>query len=286
MAKFLKSKTPLEELKNVVKGGWNADAPVDLNAPSLIQFEESGMRFDFLFSPKKDSDKLFVMFSGDALRQQYEPPVFQRWTWAPHFPGHCLYISDPSLFLADDLGLAWYAGTQDFDPQDVISTRIQKIAEFLGVTQSNIYTYGSSGGGFAAIRMQLSLPKITAIAVNPQTSILNYNSRAVEKYLSICFNGRSRVEMREEFPRRVSLLENVDILKSGKILISQNESDKHHYSNHLKPFCKAIGVPVIHDEKHARFRRFVFDLEGGHNKAETPEVFREILRIGMEMSDN
>lgn len=283
MAKLQQSKTPLEKLKNVVKCGWNADAPVDLNAPSLIQFEESGMRFDFLFSPKKDSDKLFVMFSGDALRQQYEPPVFQRWTWAPHFPGHCLYISDPSLFLADDLGLAWYTGTQDFDPQDVIAARIKSIADYLGISQNNIYTYGSSGGGFAAIRMQLSLPEITAIAVNPQTSIPEYDNKAAEKYFRICFDGRSRDEMREDFPERINLVKSANVLKLGKIIVAQNKIDTHHLVDHLTPLCQAMGMSVNHNPNDGRFRIFIFDHEGGHKKAETPEVFEQILKVAINI---
>src|SRR5690625_3858022 len=214
--------------------------------PSLYYFEHQGFHFDFLWHPKKDADMLFVLFSGDALRQKLDPPVFQRWKWARLFPGHCLYVSDPSLHLYERLGLAWYAGTTSFDPAPVIADTVTRVARQFGIDAQKVWTYGSSGGGFAALRMLKFLPAAKAICVNPQTNVLAYGAGTVEVFLRVCFERRTRDEALEEFSHRLSLLSQPDIYKSRSIIYLQNGADLHHFDDHYVPFCKALGLePVL-----------------------------------------
>ena len=88
------------------------------------------------------------------------------------------------------MGLAWYVGTSDHDHFDVIGEIIVSFADKLGIKHKDIVSYGSSGGGFAAIRLSLFLPSITAIAINPQTEITQYERKNVEKYLEVCFEKK------------------------------------------------------------------------------------------------
>ena len=272
----------LNELKHVDFKENNVFQLVDEKA--LYVTKRNGFQYDLLLSPKgAEAKKLFVLFSGDAMRSKNSPPVFQRWTWDSYFPGHVLYIADPSLYLSEKVGLAWYVGTSDHDHFDVISEIIVSFADKLGIKHKDIVSYGSSGGGFAAIRLSLFLPSITAIAINPQTEITQYERKNVEKYLEVCFEKRTREQALKDFSTRISLLENSKILRNRRIIYAQNDMDYHHYNEHYKPFCAKLGFKGdskdVDDFETERFKSVIFSHEGGHTKAETQEVFTQMINL-------
>lgn len=277
--KSFPKKISLAQLQQVRKADWDGASEIPSAKAAVLTYQEAGFRYDLLWQPKEEARRLFVIFSGDALREKNDPPVFQRWSWASLFPGHCLFISDPSLFLNQNLGLAWYAGTATHDPNPVIGKLVTRIAEQFGIASTEVYFYGSSGGGFAALRLLLELPKAAALAINPQTNINAYRLSRVTQYYDVCFDGRPKWEMAKEFPRRISLIESADLLRGKRMLIAQNIRDEHHVRHHLGPFCAALGVTADHAPEDARLHRMLFDVEGGHKRAEDIETFRMILDI-------
>lgn len=266
-------KFSLEELKNLKQLEWSDESGASGSEPQMLHFTEGGYKFDFLWHPSAKHKRIFVLFSGDAMRDKYDPPVFQRWSWAPHFPGHCLFVSDPSIYLDPRLGLAWYAGTKDFDPMPTVAEKVNIIREKLKVPAREVYSYGSSGGGFAALRFLLFYAEGGAIAINPQTVITNYHLKSVERYLEKCFGNRDRGEGLKTYPKRFSLLESSDVLKDRRIILIQNTQDTHHYEEHYKPFCTALGAGNEHAPNDKPLHRILFSHEGGHRKAESQEVF-------------
>lgn len=277
-------KSGLEDLAELPRADLDISNGLS-SAPCLYSDRQGDVVYDYLFSPESSSNRLFVLFSGDAPRTKFTPPVFQRWRWSHFFPGHCLYVSDPTLRVSNVLGLAWYAGTQVFDPLQVISRMVISFAKSLGVDLSNVYTYGSSGGGFAALRMLTLVPEINGICVNPQTNIVSYNNGAVGKFFNTCFGGRSRDQMALDFPERIDLISQSSMLLGRKIIYMQNLMDLHHYDDHYLPFCEALGeVPLSGVDLGGRdvctqvsingFRSIVFSDMGGHSKAEANSAFR------------
>lgn len=97
-------KTSLDELRALPRSEWHEGANLPLEGPELFHSTRAGLTYDLLWSPKPGAKRLFVLFSGDAMRSKNNPPVFQRWSWAPQFPGHCLYVSDPTLLMAPSEG--------------------------------------------------------------------------------------------------------------------------------------------------------------------------------------
>ncbi|KUF08985.1 hypothetical protein [Pseudoponticoccus marisrubri] len=273
-------KVSLERLQGIPKIEWDGQATLSQTEKTVLSFDDSGFRFDFLWSPKPGAKRLFVLFSGDAIRAKNDPPVFQRWSWADYFPGHCLYISDPALYMDKELGLAWYAGTEDFDPMPVVRDRLNTILNNLGLPQSAMVSYGSSGGGFAALRLLRFMPDVTAVSVNPQVSITDYEMRRkVNIFLRICFGGRARKEALAEFPERLNLLSDPEPLKSCNIILVQNVLDSHHYEDHYKPFCAALEVGDDHAPDDPALHRVLFENPGGHTKAEDAATFGKIISI-------
>lgn len=278
-------KTTIEQLSDIITSPLPDNGEVSMSEARLYVQKLNDFKFDFLWKPNFDSKRLFVFFSGDAIRSKNNPPVFQRWSWASFLPGHCLYVSDPSLYLDDQLGLAWYAGTEAYDPMLNIVSVVIQIRDYLGISKDEVYSYGSSGGGFAALRMAAMMERSGVIAVNPQTVVTEYSGELTEKYLNVCFGGRDRTSAINEFSNRLSILSHIDILKNRKIIYIQNKLDKHHYEKHYKPFCEAIGEKINNNESSGLFRRIIFSHEGGHTKAETEEVFGLAMNIVKEWSE-
>ena len=273
-------KTSLAQLVGIARAGWDGSSPLPREAPVMLTHHGlDGMCYDLLWKPVPSARRLFVFFSGDALRDKNDPPVFQRWSWANLFPGHCLFISDPSLYLDPRLGLAWYAGTLNADPMQIIADLITQIATQCGIPPHEVYSYGSSGGGFAALRLLTFLPDAAAIAINPQTDINAYKSGSIYQYYKICFCGLNKSQMMEQFPNKISLLAAIDRLRGKRIVIAQNTQDQHHLDDHFKPFCAAISVPADHAPGDPRLRRILFNLSGGHTKAEDIATFQQILAL-------
>ncbi|MCR6500928.1 hypothetical protein MUO32_17965 [Shinella sp. CPCC 101442] len=250
---------------------------ISVTDPAIYTLTQGRYKIDFLWRPAPGKQRLFVFFSGDAQRSKRQPPVFQRWTWAEQMQGHCLFISDPSLYLSNDLGLAWYAGTEDFDPVLPIIEVVSAIAKTVGVEHRNIVSYGSSGGGFASLRFGSMMPEIAMVAINPQITIVNYHKSSVKKYLMTCWGTGDREAAQEKFAPRLDLLESVDALKGRRVIYAQNVVDIHHFIEHYRPFCLKMGVDPYILGDNDNFSRILFDDESGHKGAETPDVFSEIL---------
>jgi len=272
-------KTDVLQLADLPKIDYSVDKTLS-ERRAIYGFEQDNFKYEFVLSQKAEpTDRIFVLFSGDAMRSKYDPPVFQRWSWADKFPGHCIYISDPTLHLSKHMGLAWYSGTAKHEPMQVISTLVREIADKLGVDPSKVVSYGSSGGGFAALRFTSFFPEAGAVAVNPQTDITKYEYKSVERYLKVCLKLEERQPALEKYPEKLSLLELSEKLGQARIVYIQNRMDEHHYIQHFLPFVQKMGLSEDAAYANDRFTTILFEHEGGHTKAETSEVFTKAMSV-------
>ena len=239
------------------------------------------LTYDFLLSAKSNADRLFVLFSGDALRKRYKPPVFQRWSWSKNFPGHCLYFSDPVLYLSESIGLAWYSGTQEADPLEVIAQITLEIADSLGISPENICTYGSSGGGFAALRFTSIIGSGFSICINPQIKVYSYLRKHFDRYLSVCYPSYSEDQVLQKFIHKLDITHLNEQMRNQQIIYVQNRLDSHHYQEHYIPFCKSIGdtTPAMETSNLSNFKKILFDNPEGHAKGETSVEFERAINI-------
>lgn len=271
-------KTGLNELKDLPKEHFENPSQLHAHEKAGFYFHDGDFRYDFLFA-KGTEPRLFVIFSGDIDRRKITPPAFQRWTWSDKFPGHCLFISDPSLHLDPALGLAWYVGTADVDFSPTIRRLVREIAAELEIPSGNLYAYGSSGGGFAALRLASIMPDLVPIAINPQTDVLKYSNGTVDRCVRVCFSCSSRTEAEEKFGDRLSLISMIDRFKGRRIIYAQNRLDEHHYTTHYRPFITELGLEFDREYRSEEASVILFDHPDGHRKAETAEVFNEIMEL-------
>lgn len=242
----------------------------------LFTRQHQGMRYDFAFAKKPKAKRLFVLFSGAAARDKVDPPVFQRWKWTDRFPGHVLYVSDPALFEDERLGLAWYIGVGDNDPLPFIAETVQELAGYLQIKRKNVVLYGSSGGGFASLRMQDFLPDVTSVAINPQVTLQKYNKSLVNRYLKLCHNSTFDTFDFSANAGRFDLLARPKTT-SNRLVLVQNVLDKSHYSDHFSEYCKMLGISAEEPTSRKRVKTILFSHERGHRQAETSDVFTEIM---------
>ncbi|WP_155807792.1 alpha/beta hydrolase family protein [Bordetella petrii] len=243
-----------------------------------------GGEFQCLLNIKPDSNKLFVMLCG-ATNRRFAHPDFHRVSWAPEIPGSTLYVADPTLGVTRKLSLAWYVGTRDNDWGTGLAEMVRAVAGKLGLGTDSVITYGSSGGGFAALMTAARLGDATAVAINPQTHVLQYHPKNVRTMLLSNF-GTSEYE--ELPPSLVS--QRFDAIRAfrdapkAKLLYLQNVNDIHHYEEHYLPFCEKLGLPIYGGVKDGHLETWPYKDAHGH-RGEPPALVPDILAKSIALSD-
>ena len=281
-----RNKTDITDLADMPREEFSFGGDLS-SAATVYHFNEDGFRYDFVLNPSaNNTDRLFVFFSGDAMRSRYQIPVFQRWRWADRFPGHTMFISDPTLYEHESLNLAWYLGTDRTDPMPVIARLVASVAEKLGVPLSRVFAYGSSGGGFAALRLSLFLPPIGVVTINPQIDVTKYHTGAPRRLLELCFSGLTLDGALQKYPERFDLNTQADTLKERRILYIQNLADPHHLSLHFGPFATRIGLSHTEDSRKGGIQTLFFSDPRGHTAPEPPEMVEKVLDIIQRSGDD
>lgn len=247
-----------------------------------ISFKEivDDYEFSSYLYQKKNAKKLFIILNGALDQDRTSSNIYHRWSWNNLFDGSVLYIADPTLFKYKEVNLAWYIGDKDNQFHEFIKDFILKIAKKLDVNLSQIVLYGSSGGGFAALKLAGMIGNgALAVAVNPQVKVFNYKKEYVDKYLHICWSKMDvkKIQARNEFDSLKSIQNS-----SCRVLFIQNLEDKFHYINHFIPFLEKFNIfspdPKLSIEKqNSRIRYMIYDHPSGH-AAEPKEMLTEILK--------
>lgn len=246
--------------------------------------EVNGSKLDCLFYHRPER-RLFVILHGFRDAKKHPLPVFQRWSWHDMFPGSVLYVSDPTLMLEpEEMQLGWYVGTEANYHIADISHLVCSVVRQLGIGTDDVITYGSSGGGFAALMLAAQLGDATAVAINAQTRVLEYIPRFVEKLLQKSFGGKSREELS---PAELARLDAIDAFinaPNAKCLYVQNIQDINHYERHYLDFCKATGARVqggVGDDK--RVVTLLYDDPAGHG-AEPKHLAPRLISMATELA--
>lgn len=209
------------------------------------------------FYKKGHNNKLVILFNGAiGDRSKITLPVFQRNSWGQDIDDHVLNINDPTLYLANDLRLGWYYGTDKNPLVKDLEEIIIRICNVLKVSLKDVVLYGSSGGGFASLNIAAQIGNgIKAVAINPQIYLHKYVAKAVvNRFYDVCITGEQRPEI------------SVDKLwlkaPEAYALIFQNKLDKHHYNIHFSPFIRDLGIEE--NSSNGYIENIIFEDERGH----------------------
>lgn len=241
--------------------------------------EQDGYGFSAYLFQKKEYKKLYVVFNGALNKDRQDARVYHRWSWNSLFDGSVLYISDPTLFKYPETNLAWYIGDKDVQFQQLLKNFILKVSKKMNLAPEQVILYGSSGGGFAALKLAGMIGNgILAVAINPQVNVFDYVKNQVDEYLRVCWPGydSNKLRNRTEFSVLDSLSES-----NCKVLFIQNYKDEFHFKNHFVPFLEKFDINTSQGYKNLReqtsnIRYIVYDHPSGH-AAEPKEMLPEII---------
>lgn len=207
-----------------------------------------------------------VTFSGALTPNITELPAFVGWGTTRHLRSNVLMVSDPSLAIDPQLRLGWYAGSSR--QPDLQKQLTQIIARFAG--RSRVVLFGASGGGFASLEQARRIAGSVALVSNPQTDILRYYPREVERYLSIAWG--STVDDAPELPFAHEVVSGYREPVDASVIYLQNASDQFHIDNHEAPFREGL-----HSDNRVQFVRGAFgDGHVGPDKEQFMRLFSEV----------
>lgn len=242
-----------------------------------------------LYHISKSTDNVVVFFNGATTGELTGRSNFMRWSWGYNAGISFISFDDPVVSCTKLTNLGWYIGTKDIDVQKVINEILQHIIASNNIAPNRVVFYGSSGGGFAAIMAATRLRGSIAIAINPQTNILNYHRKSYEKILKNFFCNNSELERAHtKYLSRFSTIEYSNISKYiPNIIYIQNTQDSFHVNNHYIPFHKFYidstrGIGNFKNRLHIR----LFNDEKGHSGiSDKNEFLKEISFVLNNFSD-
>lgn len=252
--------------------------PSAAGVPRQFVIDHDGLRYCGLMGEPR-GDRLFVLLGGAVPnRSRITLPRFSRFSWRHDFPGTALCLADPTLFLSRSLRLGWFVGDSKRDATQGCVSLVREVASSLRIRSDRIVFWGASGGGFAALQMAAAMGEgATAVAINPQTSILRYGIATSRQEFVSCFGGGQEAFSGEALLR-------VDATKrwssancDARALLFQNIRDRHHHKEHFADFMKSAGSNCAH----GRVLAVVYDDPARHS-AESRSIVPYLLNaIGM-----
>lgn len=196
--------------------------------------------FPFSLSLKK-SEK-FVVFLPGAFNINEPKPKFQRKSYFKDLSYTCLSCFDPTLFMDPNLSLGWFQGNKNNFYIEYLTSLLLQIINDLGIENKNILFFGTSAGGFSALKVAQSFPASNVYLGNIQTDILKYYKNPVAKMLEICFPNV--LASNQESHRFDVFDSNVNL----NIFYAQNIRDEFHYENHYLPYVEFSKNKIINHE--------------------------------------
>lgn len=204
----------------------------------IVAVRAAGTYIDMLFDPV-GSDTTVVTFHA-ALRKGAQLPLFAGGTVFQDGPVNRILVSDPGLYASPTLNLAWFAGTHDLRLQELFPRVLRRL--FAAAGGRRLIFFGPSGGGFAALYYSRLFPESLAVAVNPQTILMNFSEPHRRAYAAAAHGAESPADADAVFRDVLDadLREHYAGEVPNHVLYIQNEPDHQHVDGHLRPFLATL----------------------------------------------
>ncbi|WP_369326758.1 hypothetical protein AB6N01_02840 [Alcaligenes nematophilus] len=268
-------------------------------SPQNLGFSES-MEADVIndycvpikYTRLKDDRRHYIFFNG-ALSQSTIAlhPIFHRHSWAKRINTNTLNIYDASVNPLKGYFLGWYQGTHDRPLHNDIVAIVEQLKRQHGLSNSDLVFYGSSGGGWAALRYASLFKGSLAVAVNAQIEILNFCfPKEVQKFIENCYPGLTKEDVTAKFSDELSInplmFSPSQDAESSRFILVQNIVDTPHYEDHFLPFWSKFSSNMSGGwDKDKHNYSIVYDHPSGH-AGEPDDVFLTIQDAILRMTTN
>lgn len=211
----------------------------------ILSIDYHGSPLDILNRPRGHAVTMFSFHAALSLRMTVLP-AFTGIGVAEEAGVNLVCIADPSLYLDEDLRLAWFAGSIRQPLQRDLPAVLAHIAHSHGDT-AQIF-FGASGGGFAALNYARHVPGSVVVPLNPMTHLDMRPNDALAPYLRACFSAEGaeahRRVLKQEIVSDIALPYALEVQQS--IAYVQNISDSVYYYRHLHPFLRKVpSIPAV-----------------------------------------
>ncbi len=238
-------------IEDLIGSGFSSDGIYQTSVGSNTELD---MLLQNANLSKSDGYALVGFNGAITKREEKKSPFFSGVSVTSGFDVPYLSFSDPTLDIDGKLSLAWYAGNED------VPDLPQKVAQILNAfareRNLKLVLFGGSGAGFAILNMLAYLrADYVALVWNPQTNIVNYFTRFVERYARTGFpalwkkmrpakdtKGVSKVFL-DDFFSQLGIsykLNKINIDGNGQVIFLQNRED-WHVETHAEPFLAKFG---------------------------------------------
>lgn len=204
-----------------------------------VRYLSEEFEYECFLQLESSSNWLVVILHGAKNQNELLPPYFDRWSWKKDiFKTNVLNISDATLQLKKDMKLGWYLGNNDEYVTGKVVEIVDHVSKLLVIPKDRIVFWGSSGGGFAAMQSAALLDGSNAVAINPQTNVLNYYKGHVKTALKECFDDHVKENIKKlSFGDRLKANYN-----KSNFFLFQNVNDVFHYNKHFLNLKEELGL--------------------------------------------
>lgn len=116
-----------------------------------------------LFFPAKNPKRLVISFAYVSRGK----PLYSAWSW--FWQEDEQWVDTAYLFLYDQRGDFWYVNNSDTDKtEEQFIALITYVIQKLGISTEQVFTFGTSMGGYGALYYAITLDCKGAILFNPQ----------------------------------------------------------------------------------------------------------------------
>lgn len=253
---------------------------VELN-DQVFSVAAEGFVYPMRLRLEPGADRLFIMLHGAIRRHVKELPVFSRWNWGKVLKGHVLAVCDPTLYLGR-MELGWYLGTGIKHAIPGLVEIAEATRKKLELKEGRTIFYGSSGGGFAAIKaVSMIGAHGRAIAINPQIDIRKYHPSHVDRLARVLGRADKPLDWSTIPTAWVNALDayhqaGAPGMRPG-VVIAQNTTDDFHLENHFPEFIDAVGLPRTGGyNKENLSGAILYTKPGGHTAGESTDLVKRL----------
>ncbi len=243
-------------------------------AQSRYVIEHEGVPFETLYLPRK-SQKLYVMFSGGGSGSKRRYPLFLRWKYQNYLGGSMLCFDDPMYHDHPEMvRVMWYYGTKGQSYLHNIVEIVRKAMKQLHISAEDVTFVGSSGGGYAALYCANLLDHSSAIAMNPQVILKEWD-------YPVMYDNFQKwgIDLASEdaFGRNEILLTN----KTSHFMMILNANSRKEFQTQFTPFAKKHGIkPEFGITQHGNILTWVHATDYNQPHSANPE------KVGLAIADH
>lgn len=220
----------------------------------LIVIDYGAVELALLVRNRRAPVTFYGFHAAQSPMQRRPVPFFQGRRIAPRRFNQVL-VSDPSLYLHDDVRVGWFLGNRHCPMTEELPPIMDKLDALMGAERRMLW--GNSAGGTAALRY--AREQDVSVVVNPQVVLRNFTWGRVEPWLEHGWGiddywdrrayGEAHCDLRANPPK-------------GRIVYCQNIHDDH-VELQLKPLAETLGVSAEPGDD-GRFRLILGDWGKGH----------------------